>query len=521
MDSRPIRALLVDDDEDAYVLTRDLLSEIEGTESDLDWSATFEEALKAIKENQYDVCLVDYRLGERSGLELMSEALRNGCKAPIILLTGEGNHEVDVEAMKAGAADYLVKGRIDASLLERSIRYAIEHKRARDELAADRERLAVTLCSVGDGLVATDARGMIVLINKAAARLTGWAREEAVGKPIEAVFRITGEVTGERSKGPVGHAFRANATVTFANHGVLISKDGTARKVAGSAAPIREESGDLVGAVLLFREIIERGTDRQRATKDVAPETLRAACRKLRLKGRLLSNAPRAAARLTPPPARDPKVLAVGKLCPSDVGPSEEPDPRTGVRGQSSRPESSPQSASAPQPIAAPPAGCLALKRGRLRFVSGGETATFTATRLKGPAEANRRLPTGRPVVLVADNDARARLIYRAKLEESGFAVAEAKDGVEAWDTIRSGVVQCVVMDVKMRGYHGIEILSRMMDSNLILPVVVVSAFHQLASEFVVATYPELQFFSKPVPPDQVAEAVVSLTGAGVVCKDG
>ena len=75
--------------------------------------------------NQHDVCLLDYRLGARNGIELLTEALNRGCQAPIILLTGLGEHQVDVQAMKAGAADYLVKAGLRADSLERSIRYAL------------------------------------------------------------------------------------------------------------------------------------------------------------------------------------------------------------------------------------------------------------------------------------------------------------------------------------------------------------------------------------------------------------
>jgi len=100
----------------------------------LDWAPTYREALQAIERNEHDVYLFDYRLGEGDGLELLRQALARGSKAPIILLTGDDDWETDVEAMKAGAADYLVKGRFDEQLLERSIRYAIERKRAQDEL---------------------------------------------------------------------------------------------------------------------------------------------------------------------------------------------------------------------------------------------------------------------------------------------------------------------------------------------------------------------------------------------------
>jgi CheY-like chemotaxis protein len=143
------------------------------------------------------------------------------------------------------------------------------------------------------------------------------------------------------------------------------------------------------------------------------------------------------------------------------------------------------------------------------QFVKGGETAPFTPSQFKGLGQQKAPVPEpGRQIILIADDDARTRMVYRVKLEESGFATSEATDGIEAWDQIRSGAVQCAVMDMKMPGYHGLEILSRMVDANLIIPVVVVSAFDQLQNEFVVATYPKLTFLTKPASPDQVAEAV-------------
>jgi two-component system cell cycle sensor histidine kinase/response regulator CckA len=144
IDRQPLRILLVDDDEDDYVITRDLLTEIKGDKFSLEWVDNYEAALAAMEHNQHDVYLIDYRLGEQTGLELLSEAIENGCIAPLILLTGQGDRAVDVEAMKRGAADYLVKGQIDAPLLERSIRYAIERKqteKAMQRLAEQRKRL--------------------------------------------------------------------------------------------------------------------------------------------------------------------------------------------------------------------------------------------------------------------------------------------------------------------------------------------------------------------------------------------
>jgi len=144
-----IKVLLVEDDEDDYIITQSLLGDLKGRVFTLDWEKTFGGGLAAMKLNKHDVCLVDYRLGAHDGVELTAQALAEGCQSPIILLTGMGEHEVDVAAMKAGASDYLVKSRLDANQLERSIRYAIERKRAAAKAAFDQARLAAFGADVG------------------------------------------------------------------------------------------------------------------------------------------------------------------------------------------------------------------------------------------------------------------------------------------------------------------------------------------------------------------------------------
>jgi signal transduction histidine kinase len=141
MDDRAVRLLLVEDDPDDYVLTRAWLSEIYGDRFHLDWAADYDAALAAMERPRHDVYLIDYRLGARDGLALLREAVGRGCTTPIILLTGQGDREIDVEATREGAADYLVKGKIDAESLERSIRYAIERKRTEDALRRARAEL--------------------------------------------------------------------------------------------------------------------------------------------------------------------------------------------------------------------------------------------------------------------------------------------------------------------------------------------------------------------------------------------
>jgi diguanylate cyclase (GGDEF)-like protein len=134
MEKKDVKVLLVDDDQDDYIITRDLLSEVEGETYSLEWASNYDQAMKLINKNCHDVYLFDYRLGERSGLDLLRETIATGCNAPIILLTGQGDHELDMRAMEAGAADYLAKGEITKNILDRSIRYSIRQKKSEDRI---------------------------------------------------------------------------------------------------------------------------------------------------------------------------------------------------------------------------------------------------------------------------------------------------------------------------------------------------------------------------------------------------
>jgi signal transduction histidine kinase len=128
----PIRVLLIDDDEDDYLLTRDLLVEAGGLT--LDWAPGYEAGLEAVAKGGHDVVLLDYRLGGRTGLDLLREARRRGHNRPTILFTGRGEREIDEAAMASGAADFLEKSKLDATSLDRAIRYTLLQHRHADEL---------------------------------------------------------------------------------------------------------------------------------------------------------------------------------------------------------------------------------------------------------------------------------------------------------------------------------------------------------------------------------------------------
>ncbi len=129
-DLKTVHILLVEDDEDDYIILRDCLLDLDRPPRfDLDWVPTYQAGLTQIQRGTHDIYLIDHYLGERSGLDLLKEAIQAGCQEPFIIITGHSAPEIDHAALQAGAADYLEKSQITGQLLERSIRYGMERNR--------------------------------------------------------------------------------------------------------------------------------------------------------------------------------------------------------------------------------------------------------------------------------------------------------------------------------------------------------------------------------------------------------
>lgn len=141
MIDRQWRILLVEDDEEDYLLAKDMLAQARGKKYLLEWESTYETARTAILSRPFDAILMDYALGAQTGLDLMREVTAQGCKAPIILLTGRGNYDLDMQAMQTGVADYLSKSEATPNSLERTIRYAILQKQTEEMLLAAKQEL--------------------------------------------------------------------------------------------------------------------------------------------------------------------------------------------------------------------------------------------------------------------------------------------------------------------------------------------------------------------------------------------
>ena len=247
-----IKVLLVEDNEDDYLLTRDLLLEAGPARFELTWAMTYQEALEAIKQNVHDVCLVDYRLGEYNGVELLRESTARGYKTQAILLTSEDDHDVDEKAMKAGAVDYLIKGQINKPLLERSIRYAIERAKTLDALRSSENKYRQMVETSLEGILLIDNEVRINYVNQRMAELLGYSVDELLGRTVfefvEEDLRPQAERNFERRRRGISEQLEFRFT----------RKDGTALWALISTAPLRGPDGESTGALAMLSDITER-----------------------------------------------------------------------------------------------------------------------------------------------------------------------------------------------------------------------------------------------------------------------
>ncbi len=156
------------------------------------------------------------------------------------------------------ASDDEEERRLRSVALQNANAILLARQRAERELAAEREELRITLASIGDAVISTDAEGRVKYLNPVAEALTGWTQAEALGRPLLDVFHIVNEFSREPAENPALRALRRGLVVGLANHTTLIARDGTERPIDDSASPMLDESGAPVGVVLVFRDVSER-----------------------------------------------------------------------------------------------------------------------------------------------------------------------------------------------------------------------------------------------------------------------
>ncbi|MGE5520631.1 MAG: ATP-binding protein [Candidatus Dadabacteria bacterium] len=172
------RVLIIDDDEDDFFITSEYMHGIQEYQLQIDWCYKFNEAIQHLQNRTYDIYFVDYRLGARTGLDFLKEAVRFGTEEPIILLTGKGNKNVDIEAMQMGATDYLIKTELTTEKLERCIRYALERTAYLKALRANETKYRNIFELSKDAVFISDKNLNFIDCNPATSILLGYEKDE-------------------------------------------------------------------------------------------------------------------------------------------------------------------------------------------------------------------------------------------------------------------------------------------------------------------------------------------------------
>ena len=265
----PLRVLLIDDSADDAELVLLALQRggYEPRSKRVDSARSVQEALQT--RPGWEIVIADYSMPGFDGLSALRLVRKFDPDLPAILVSGEVGEEIAVAAMKAGASDYIMKGNLARLVpaIERELRDADDRRRRRQAeqaLFRERERALVTLHSIGDAVITTDANGLVNYLNPVAEQLTAWKNAEAQGQPLMRVFTVVNETTRQPIKNPADICLRTGSNVALGAQSMLINRSGEEFPVEDSAAPIRDPDGSIIGVVLVFHDVsYERHMARQ------------------------------------------------------------------------------------------------------------------------------------------------------------------------------------------------------------------------------------------------------------------
>lgn len=250
-----LRVLVV---EDEALVAEEIRDRLERLKVDVVAVAdTGEQALRVMEMTRPDLVLMDIRLkGALDGIQAAA-LIREHFDVPVVYLTAHSDPSTLERAMQGGPFGYVLKP-FQEKDLRIAIASAVSRARSEQVLKERSTQSAAILASIADAVVAVDTLGQISFLNAAAETVTGWRRDEAMGKPVQDVLRMIDEVTREALESPVSLALRESAAARAPHDALLIDRQGLAIPVASSAAPVLDARGRQSGAVMVMRDLRER-----------------------------------------------------------------------------------------------------------------------------------------------------------------------------------------------------------------------------------------------------------------------
>jgi two-component system, cell cycle sensor histidine kinase and response regulator CckA len=256
--------------EDEAIVAADLSSKLRqlGYEA-AGMAASGEKAIELASRLRPDLVLMDIQLeGLIDGIEA-AEIIRHEQDLPVVYLTAFSDTHTLERAKLTGPFGYILKP-FEERDLATQIEMALYRHNADREIRLQREQLHVTLRSIGDAVISCNTYGTVTFINPVAEALTGWTAEDATGRPLSEIFSIVNELSGAQLENPVEAVLKEGRPVALANHTNLLKKDGGTVPIEDSAAPILNDKGLVIGAVLVFRDVTakRRAEEELKKTRD-------------------------------------------------------------------------------------------------------------------------------------------------------------------------------------------------------------------------------------------------------------
>lgn len=199
--------------------------------------------------------VLDLFLSDSQGMVTFETLFRASPHVPILVLSHLRDEQLAKLVVQRGAQDYLVEERLDDYSLSKALTSMLQRSAHTEALAAEGERAQVTLQSIGDAIISTEVSGNITYLNPVAESMTGWAQQEAIGRPLQEVFRIIDGDTRESALNPLEMAILHDNTVGLSANCILIRRDGHESAIEDTAAPIHDRHGRVTGAVIVFRDV--------------------------------------------------------------------------------------------------------------------------------------------------------------------------------------------------------------------------------------------------------------------------
>lgn len=247
--------LIVTDYADDANILQETLPQTKDGPFNIEWVRCLQQAIARLESDGIDIVLMDFMLPDSCGIGTFDRLFAAAPMVPIMTLVDDDGVELAQEAVQRGAQGYILKGHFHNALVPQALRNIIQRKQVEEALFLEKERAEVTLNSIGDGVISTDRAGRVTYINRAAERMAGWSKEEAVGRPIADVLHLIDSITHQPLGNPIAQVIRESKPLGLSANSVLSQRNGQQIPIEDSTAPIYDRRGRVTGAVIVFRDI--------------------------------------------------------------------------------------------------------------------------------------------------------------------------------------------------------------------------------------------------------------------------